>query len=42
VEARDYPPYFARVNAIEFDAVNAEWVGVSDPRWQGTAQAPRR
>jgi gamma-glutamyltranspeptidase/glutathione hydrolase len=42
VETRDYAPYFARVNAIEFDTVTSEWVGVSDPRWQGTAQAPRR
>ena len=40
VETRDYPPYFARVNAIEFDTLSGEWVGVSDPRWQGTAQAP--
>ena len=42
VEARDDAPYFARINAIAWDAAAREWVGVADPRWPGTAAAPAR
>jgi gamma-glutamyltranspeptidase/glutathione hydrolase len=39
---RDDAPWFARINAIEWDRATAEWVGVADPRWQGAAGSPAR
>jgi gamma-glutamyltranspeptidase/glutathione hydrolase len=30
----------ARIHAVRFDAQSGEWVGVADPRWQGTASGP--
>jgi gamma-glutamyltranspeptidase len=42
VEPRDDAPYFARINAIAWDATTREWVGVADPRWPGVAAAPAR
>ena len=40
VATRADAPYFARVNAIAFDTLTNEWVGVADPRWPGAAAPP--
>ncbi|HUF50431.1 MAG TPA: gamma-glutamyltransferase [Longimicrobiales bacterium] len=40
VRMREDAPYFARINAIAYDHRTREWVGVSDPRWEGAALAP--
>jgi len=42
VRPRGDAPWFARVNAIAWDAETGDWVGVADPRWDGAAGGARR
>lgn len=41
-EARASAPYFARIHGIEFDALTGEYIGVADPRGNGSARGARR
>lgn len=41
-EARASAPYFARIHGIEFDAPTGEYIGVADPRGDGSASGARR
>lgn len=41
VRMRSDAIYFARIHGIHWDRATREFVGVADPRWQGTAAAPR-
>ncbi|UCF39615.1 MAG: gamma-glutamyltransferase [Gemmatimonadota bacterium] len=40
--ARAEASYFARIHGIEIDAVRGTYIGVADPRWNGSARAARR
>lgn len=40
-EARDSAPYFARLHGIEVVFATRDYVGVADPRGQGSARGPR-
>ncbi len=39
---RSAPRYFARIHGIAFDPATRQFLGVADPRWGGSAGAPRR
>lgn len=41
-EARASASYFARIHGIEFDASRGEYIGVADPRGEGSASGARR
>lgn len=40
VDMRSPGDRFGRIHALHWDAESREWVGIADPRWQGTARAP--
>jgi gamma-glutamyltranspeptidase/glutathione hydrolase len=41
-EARASASYFARIHAIEYDPATGEFLGVADPRWNGSAAGVRQ
>jgi gamma-glutamyltranspeptidase/glutathione hydrolase len=40
VDVRTIASYFARIHGIEVDPETGDYLGVADPRWNGTAGAP--
>lgn len=42
VTVKDRPGMFGRANIAMLDTMSGEWIGVSDPDWEGTAGVPYR
>jgi gamma-glutamyltranspeptidase/glutathione hydrolase len=42
VDVRTASSYFARIHGIEIDPDHGKYLGVADPRWNGSAGAPER
>tara|TARA_Y100000031_G_scaffold131537_1_gene151972 strand:+ start:3432 stop:5162 length:1731 start_codon:yes stop_codon:yes gene_type:complete len=40
ITMKDRPGMFGRANIVMLDTLSGEWIGVSDPDWEGTAGVP--